>query len=181
MSKSILSKVFIFAAGAAVGSAVTWKLVEAKYRQLANEEIEAVREAYYMGMCDEEDEVEYEDDEEDELQEESRELKRLIKDEGYNDEETEEEEDVIMLEKIDYDDFDEFGFDTETLVYYADGVLAYQDTDEVVDSPDEMVGEDFEQFIGDCGGGPDTAYIRNHTLGIDFEILRDNRSYAEVK
>ena len=46
MSKSILSKVFIFAVGAAIGSAVTWKLVKTKYEKIANEEIESVKEIY---------------------------------------------------------------------------------------------------------------------------------------
>ena len=44
--KNLLSKVFIFTAGAAIGSAVTWKLVKTKYEKLALEEVEAVREYY---------------------------------------------------------------------------------------------------------------------------------------
>ena len=46
MNKSILSKVFMFAVGAAVGSAVTYKMVKTKFEQIANEEIEEVREYY---------------------------------------------------------------------------------------------------------------------------------------
>ena len=46
MNKSILNKAIIFAIGAAVGSVVTYKLVKTKYEQIANEEIEDVREYY---------------------------------------------------------------------------------------------------------------------------------------
>ena len=38
--------VLMFAAGAAIGSAVTWKVVKTKYERIAQEEIESVKEAY---------------------------------------------------------------------------------------------------------------------------------------
>lgn len=38
--------VLVFAAGAAIGSAVTWKVVKTKYERIAQEEIESVKEAY---------------------------------------------------------------------------------------------------------------------------------------
>lgn len=38
--------ILMFAVGAAVGSAVTWKLVKTKYEQIAQEEIDSVREEY---------------------------------------------------------------------------------------------------------------------------------------
>ena len=44
MNKDILSKVLIFAAGAAIGSAVTWKLLDAKYAQRAEREIKEIKE-----------------------------------------------------------------------------------------------------------------------------------------
>ena len=46
MTGNNIKKFFIFVAGAAVGSAVTWKLFKAKYEQIANEEIEEMREYY---------------------------------------------------------------------------------------------------------------------------------------
>lgn len=45
MNKKLLS-VLMFAVGAAIGSAVTWKVVKTKYEQIADEEIESVREEY---------------------------------------------------------------------------------------------------------------------------------------
>ena len=41
-----LSKVLIFVAGAAVGSVVTWRLVETKYKKIADEEIKSVKEVF---------------------------------------------------------------------------------------------------------------------------------------
>lgn len=45
MNKKLFG-VIMFAVGAAVGSAVTWKLVKTKYEQIANEEIQSVKEEY---------------------------------------------------------------------------------------------------------------------------------------
>ena len=38
--------VLMFAVGAAIGSAVTWKVVKTKYEKIAQEEIESVKEAF---------------------------------------------------------------------------------------------------------------------------------------
>lgn len=46
MDRNILIKGFIFVAGAAVGSAATWKIVKTKYEQIAQEEIDSVKEEY---------------------------------------------------------------------------------------------------------------------------------------
>lgn len=42
----MLKKTLIFITGAALGSLVTWKLIEKKYKDLANEEIESVKEIF---------------------------------------------------------------------------------------------------------------------------------------
>lgn len=46
MNRDILVKAFIFTAGAAIGSVVTWKVIKNKYEQISKEEIESVREEY---------------------------------------------------------------------------------------------------------------------------------------
>ena len=46
MNRDMLVKAFIFAAGSAIGSVVTWKVIKTKYEQISNEEIESVREEY---------------------------------------------------------------------------------------------------------------------------------------
>ena len=46
MNRNTLIKAFIFIAGAAIGSVVTWKLIKDKYEQIAQEEIDSVKEEY---------------------------------------------------------------------------------------------------------------------------------------
>lgn len=46
MNRDMLVKAFIFIAGAAIGSVVTWKVIKTKYEQISKEEIESVREEY---------------------------------------------------------------------------------------------------------------------------------------
>lgn len=41
-----LINVLMFTAGAAIGSLVTWKVVKAKYEQIAQEEIDSVKETW---------------------------------------------------------------------------------------------------------------------------------------
>ena len=45
MNKEI-SNIIIFAVGAAIGSAVTWKVVKDKYSKIADEEIRSVKETF---------------------------------------------------------------------------------------------------------------------------------------
>ena len=47
---STLNKLFIFAAGACIGSAVTYKIIKTKYEQISNDEIESIREMYREKM-----------------------------------------------------------------------------------------------------------------------------------
>ena len=62
--KSILSNVLFFTVGAAIGSAVTWKIVKTKYEQISRAEIESVRELYAKEEASHE---EAEDSEEDDF------------------------------------------------------------------------------------------------------------------
>lgn len=49
-TKDILSKVLIFAVGAAIGSTVTWKVVSTKYERLIQKEIDDVKKVYGAKM-----------------------------------------------------------------------------------------------------------------------------------
>ena len=69
MNKKLLT-VLVFTVGAAIGSAVTWKLVKIKYEQIADDEIASVRDEYKDLMIkmkkNLQDSVEYEEPQEDE-------------------------------------------------------------------------------------------------------------------
>ena len=180
--KNTLSNLLFFAVGAAIGSAVTWKFVKTKYEKIAQEEIESVREMYESenGIFDDSEESEDDADEGD-----SSRYVKLVNNSGYisddqSDEEEEEvEEDMIEPYVIVPEEFDEIGYETMTLFYYADGVLAYGDTNEVVEDVSELVCEDFAEHFGEYEA--DSVFVRNDNIQFDIEILKDSRRYSEVE
>ena len=178
MNKNILSNVIMFATGAAIGSVVTWRFLKTKYENLVQEEIAAIREVYAMEQSYNEDDTESEDDEEDDTQD-KEEYKKIVSRYNDNDDDEEEGEEMIEPYVIVPEEFDENGYDTDTLFYYADGVLAYGDTNEVVENPEDLVCEDFADHFGEYE--QDSVFVRNDNLKMDFAILRDLRPYSEVE
>ena len=179
-----------FVAGAAIGSVVTWKLVEKKYQQIAEEEIESVKEVYAskkpsLDECADEIIRQTADDKPDVMEYAAKiaELKYAGEvargevepenTEGKEEEDSMEDEPYV----ISFEDYEEGDYNQETLTLYADGVL----TDwygEVID-PEEYIGKDaFENFDKHADG--DTVYVRNDVKEIDFEVQRDLRKYAEL-
>lgn len=172
--KNLLSKVFIFAAGAAVGSVVTWKLIKTKYEQLAEEEIESVKEVYsrralrdpYVGNESNEPAVE---------EEEKLAYAKLTVEAGY----TEKEKEAIrkvnnMPYVISPEDVGDTDYDIVTLFYYDDQTLADEDNI-VIDNPEEAVGPDALGSFGEYED--DTVYVRDDRLQIDYEILLSDRPF----
>ena len=181
MMNSTLSKVIIFTAGAAIGSAVTWKLVKTKYEQIAREEIESVRDLYFSERCEKNYEENEDNNEEDE--EDQKTYASIIKDAGYSDHQPEkkEEEETDNMEPyvISPEEFDEVGYETVSLYYYEDGVVTNAITSEVINNPEDYIGEDFVNHFGEYED--DAVYVRNDDIETDFEILRDERRYSEGK
>lgn len=179
--KSILSKVVIFSLGAAAGSVVSWKLLKTKYEQIAQEEIESVREVYSKKQ---------------------KELKKL--EELYNSsiKSNSEKEKPVEDDKNQYRNIaeyykkggsesmknkpyvvtpEEFGeldeYETISLTYYSDGILT-DERDEPIDNVDELVGVESLDRFGEYED--DSVFVRNDRLKCDFEILADNREYTEI-
>ena len=46
INKEVIGYIFAFSLGAAAGAAVSWKLLKTKYEQIAQEEIDSVKEVY---------------------------------------------------------------------------------------------------------------------------------------
>lgn len=65
-----------------------------------------------------------------------------------------------------------------TLIYYADGILADEDGN-VIDNADEVVGRDSLSHFGEYEN--DAVFVRNDVLKCDYEILRDERSYSDIE
>lgn len=181
----------IFAAGLAVGAVAGAVLVKNKVLADAKAEVEEVRK-YYRESRGVVEEVE-EKEEVKEVEKKEYELKDIqVKDEpktgltNYN------QITKMYMSKDEFQspmyddpfviDPSEFGenpeYDTETLTYFADGVLV-DDVDDVIEEPDIVVGLEnlkiFEEF------GATTVYVRNDIYKTDYEIIRDDWNYSDLK
>ena len=133
----MVKDVLIFAAGAAIGSAVTYKLIKTKYEQIAREEIESVKEVFSRRSekSDEEDEDDEFDYDFKPDQEELKAMNDKVSDLGYTSyskkknkkgKRNDDDEDCdIVPYVISPDDFGDTGYETVSLTYYADNVLTY--------------------------------------------------------
>ena len=190
-----LFNVLCFAAGAAIGSVATWKFVKTKYEQIAQEEIESVKETFRNRERDIEATapakvVAQITAEKPDIMEYAAKLKEFgyaaeIKedsDEDLDEEYEEEEEDEDMSDEpyvISPDDFDENGYETESLTYYADGVLtdSYGEIIEKEDA-DDMIGLESLTHFGEYED--DSVFVRNDSRECDYEILKDTRNYSDT-
>ena len=78
---------------------------------------------------------------------------------------------------------DEFGeipeYEKVSLTYYADRVLTDEDNKPMDETDIEMaVGADSLTHFGEYE--PDSVYVRNDTLKVDYEILLDEQKYSET-
>ena len=191
----MMNKIIMFALGAAAGSLVTWKIVENKYKKIADEEIKSVKELYNkkLNALDCENNLQkveaydkpveqpefkvYVEKEENEIfsEEDKEEYNKLIEDEGYIIE-TPEEKEFIKPYVISPEEFGEFGNTERSLIYYSDFVLADED-DEIIVDPESIIGDALEhmgEYEDDC------VHVRNENIECDFEILKSEKTFSEV-
>ena len=179
-------KILSFIFGVAVGSAVTYKLLNDKYAKLAHEEINELREFYRNKMSELEeaeyldyDDEENEEDSSDDSNDEVNEYENTVKDLGYSEDQPRREIEKHDYEIIEPEEFGDIeGYDTIYLTWYSgDGYLA-DDHDELVECIEEKVGWDNLKQIGKYEEG--IIHIRNYTLEVDYEISLDERNYLDV-
>lgn len=180
---NILSKVIIFATGAAIGSFVTWKLVKDKYERQAQEDIGAMEDYYTkrekrLMSESKEKPVELSDFTEEELNER---YQRVLGETGYSKQSDKVVDDGLPMPIAPYvippEEVGETGYEIESLTYYADGTLTNEFDEPIIDI-DGTVGEDFHTHFGEYED--DSVFIRNEQLEIDFEILADTRNFDEI-
>lgn len=186
------NKVLIFTVGAAVGSLVTWKIVEEKYKRIADEEIESVIEHFknkedkIQGMtCEEIEEcgkafvegLEKGLNIESNLEiteEDKKKYEEVLNELAYTSEE--EPEDFTKPYVISPEEFGEFGNETKSLMYYDDFVLATDDG-EIISDPESLIGDalsHFGEFEDDC------VHVRDENIECDYEILKSEKTFSEV-
>lgn len=174
-----MNKVVIFIAGAAVGSLVTWKILETKYNQIEQEDEDVVRM---------EDILKEKEPEKEPVKMASNHAPESPSITEYTslakkyDTETEEPEKKETANEgpyvIDPEDFDENGYDVVSLIYHADGFLT--------DEQNNLV-EDIENTVGfSCLNEfgryeEDAVHVRNDKLQTDYEILRVLTNYSDIK
>ena len=179
--------IFIFVIGVVSGTFVGAQIAKKKYEEIANEEIEEIR-AYYKERATELPEQTVEmtrDEEEPKVEEKSIEVEErkqydnIIKRGNYM--AVDEEEQNNVCDEAYPIDPSEFGNDgknaTETLTYFADGVLV-NEVDEVVEDPDLVVGRHHIDIFNEF---PDATcvYVRNDLDGTDYEILKDDWCWSD--
>lgn len=174
-----------FVLGAAIGCAGTFYICKKYYEAKNEEDVESVKEAFRTREQKKKSKNKPEPEKEEDTKnvEKEKEFKNYqnIAKKYSSDEKTEEPSKTKSNAEpysIAPDEFGEFEeYDKITLYYYSDGTLA-DENDEVVGHPEESVGADFEDAIGeweeDCG------YIRNDVLKCDYEILVDPRAFSSV-
>lgn len=175
-----LSKITIFTVGAAIGSAITWKIMKDRYEQLVREDRDSIREYY---------ERKYSADKEEVLEEEPDDAQVAIEDyaaelnkngyTNYSSVETKKEEDTVEKPYvITPDEFGElYDYQTNSLIYFADGVIT-DDNYELIEDVDDIVGYDSLDHFGEYE--EDSVFVRNDRLEADYEILLDPRKYVDA-
>ena len=188
MNKTINFMIFVL--GVTVGSVVTWRYVKKKYEQIAQDEIDSVKEVFSKR------EVDFTEDTEVRIKADNAKEKPNIveyaawlRERGYTnysdmaaDEKPEEvKEEPMSVDKPYVITPEEFGnlddYEMISLTYYADQILA-DDNDVIVDDVEDIVGFDSLNSFGEYED--DSVFVRNDRLKCDYEILLDQREYLDV-
>lgn len=184
MKKAIVG--FIF--GAIAGAAVSFKYAEDKYKKIADEEIASVKATFKK-----DEPVKREKDISDEQRiTTNADYEKILEDLNYTKKHTDysgyskkEDDEVVKMtpeEKPYKISVHEFGvyehYSQVSCLYFTDKVLVEEMNMELLEDVDGAIGlnnlNDFEdEYI-------DAVYVRNDRLQIDYEILRDWRTYSEA-
>ena len=212
MNKSIFGVVG-FALGAAVGSLVTWKLIEKKYMDMADEEIQSVKEMYRSKtnhvtddevrdiskqfVEEERSQIHYEpDDTGKQLVDKLNNLtatyasddekpdytaysqvkeKHNVFDDAMPTEPEVKHDDPYVIDPTEFGEFSEY--EQRELTYYKDGIICENDTD-MIDQYDIFGDLDVGDHFGEYEN--DRVFVRDDRRQVDYEILRDERTFMEV-
>lgn len=194
MNKTIFA-ITGFVLGAAAGAAGSWYTLKTKYEQIAQEEIDSVKEVFAKRQAELNEEIKEKFNIQEEIAEDTEEVENYkdvvnaLDYTSYSKVDKKEEprkEDKKEVEKIDPDKPyvitpDEFGefddYERISLTFYADHILT-DDADEPIEDVDKIVGFESLNHFGEYED--DSVFVRNDKLKCDYEILLDERKYREV-
>lgn len=200
--------VIVFATGAVIGSVATWFAIKTKYEQIAQEEIDSVKEEYNRLIKSRKKEIEAvrkvveanrdseskEEDEEDDDDDDSNYEQTMIDYnniastyKNYDNEENGKEGDNKVEDEAPYINGpyvitpDQFGDEPS----YSSQPLDYFADGILADGwgvkldIEETIGEDALKHFGDYED--DVVYVRNERTEIDYEVTKDPRRYDEAQ
>lgn len=167
---STLKKGLIFSIGLVIGAFAGATYAKKRINRLDNEEIEKIKEMYKQKY-----EVTI-----------SKEKQKLKPEEKYekiaceyhtaeNPPKKKKNPDIKIINAVDFGE--NFAYDTVSLTYYADNVLAYDVNDEMVTDIENTVGIDNLAKIKEYYD--DAMYVRNDISRVYYEIMPSEKTYAE--
>lgn len=169
-----LSKVIIFAAGAAIGSVVTWKVIKNTYEQRANKEINEILERF--GGDKKEEAIETDNEEKEEEDSDKIAYDRITRMCGYTTKKEDENMEVDRPYVISPEEFDDNGYNTMTLFYYNNDILVDEGQNIIEgDELENLIGSDALNHFGEYED--DSVFVRNDAMRMDIEILKDEDDY----
>lgn len=195
MNNTVICSVLSFIGGAAISGFVVWRILEPKYKKIADEEIASVKERFTVAKPEPKPENEKKDEKT--MAEKAKnkpsitEYTKTLEKNHYVDyshfdgtgdnikkhgKRTDIKGKPEVIQPEEFEENDEY--DSVNLTLYADGILAYDDAkDTIVEDVESLVGDALEH-IGDYED--DSVHVVNHEMEIYYEILTDSRKYEEA-
>ena len=196
------TKMFIFAAGVAVGSLSTWYSVKRYYKKVADDEIDSMKE-WVANRLEEQKEsfAKKNDNYVEKIRPDSpskkpdlKEYAAMVNNLGYkdyshrdkNDNDDEDEDDeldgffsdhIFVIKPESFGEKEDEGYQMVSLTHYADGVLT-DERDNIIEDVEGTVGAGYAKFFGVYED--DAVYVRNEYDKVDYEILADLREYSSL-
>lgn len=181
-----MNKIFYalsFVLGGVVGSLVTLKYAEKKYRKIADEEVESVKAEFSKNKKIFMDEVKTEvlanvaKEKPDILNYSS-----ILNKEGYADKKEstaakDKDTEPYQIHEARFGEFEDYSL--ETLKYYSSNDIFTDDLDETLEDLSVIPADDIREYFKEHKG-TDCVYIRNEKLKTDYEVLLVLISYDEV-
>lgn len=162
--------------GAAIGAGTAYLYLRKHFEQIAQEEIDSVKETYSCkcdGRCKCEPEESEEENEKTEYEAATNEYKSAEPN-AVKIHRTGVRSEPYVIKPDEFGMLEDKGYDEVSLTYYSDGVLV-DDGDNVIEDTASLVGTDFADYFGEYE--EDSVHVRNEMLKCDYEILKDNRAY----
>lgn len=172
---TILNSIILLAAGATIGSAVTWKIMKTACDQRINEEVDSVINTLTgRGDLAKKDDVSSCEKPETVSEEDGTYL-TIVNNHYSGENKTVEKASVHVISPEEYGE-NEY-YDCVELSYYKDGILA-EDDGEIIEDVDNVVGRDSLKTFGKYEN--DAVHVRNDSNATYYEILLVDENYSDA-